>query len=322
MSEILKITIPDTLVGKRLDAALAQILSDYSRAQIQQWLKQGFLTDQDQQALKGKEKTYLGQTVLFNKPEQQDTHWQAEAMPLNIVYEDDDLIVINKPAGLIVHPGAGAPGGTLINGLLAHHPDLAGVPRCGLVHRLDKDTTGLMVVTKTEHAHQQLSHDLQARTVKRHYEAITKGVLISGGTIDVAMGRHPRHRTKMAINPQGRHAVTHYRVIHRYRQHTHIDIALETGRTHQIRVHFEHHNHPLVGDPVYGSHIRPAGKRSEILQSALQSFRRQALHAKSLQLTHPSSQALMTWEAPLPADLRALLDALTDDERTYGPYQP
>ena len=239
--------------------------------------------------------------------------WAAESIPLNIVHEDAALLVINKPAGLVVHPASGHAGGTLLNGLLQQHPSLREVPRAGIVHRLDKDTTGLLVVAKTLPAHHALVQQLQQRLMRREYEAIVHGVLTGGGTINAPIGRHPHQRQKQAVTAGGKQAITHYRVITRFRGHTHIAVQLETGRTHQIRVHAAHLKHPIVGDPSYGGRPRQAAGQSPQLSTALQHFRRQALHARRLSLTHPTTQEPITWQAPPPADFTALLSSLQQD---------
>lgn len=233
-----------------------------------------------------------------------------QALPLEIVFEDEHLLVVNKPSGLVVHPAAGNPDGTLLNRLLHHAPELATLPRAGIVHRLDKDTTGLLVVAKTLPAHKGLVEQLQARSIKREYRALVVGVLVTGGTVEGAVGRHPVERTRMAVVSGGKPAVTHYRVIERLPAHTFLKVELETGRTHQIRVHLAHIRHPLVGDPLYGGRPRlPKGGTEDQIR-ALQGFRRQALHAVRLRLTHPVSGQVLEWEAPIPEDFRGLLSAL------------
>ena len=234
-------------------------------------------------------------------------------MPLEILYEDSALIVLNKPPGLVVHPGAGNREGTLVNALLHHAPELANVPRAGVVHRLDKDTSGLLVVARTLAAHTHLVAQLQARTVKREYFAIVAGVMTAGGTIEAPVGRHPSERTRMAVVVGGREAVTHYRVLERFRGHTYVRVNLETGRTHQIRVHMAHLHYPLVGDPTYGGRLRLPADSSSTLREALRHFKRQALHAGVLGLIHPESGAALQWDAPLPADMQQLLEALRSD---------
>src|SRR5699024_10890838 len=228
-------------------------------------------------------------------------------------FEDEHILVLNKPAGLVMHPGAGNSHGTLQNGLLHHDATLAPLPRAGIVHRLDKDTSGILVVAKTFAAHKQLVAELRARTVKREYEAVACGVMTAGGRVDAAIGRHPVDRKRMAVRDSGRHAVTHYRVIQRYRAHTHISCRLETGRTHQIRVHLAHVRYPLLGDPVYGRRLALPRGSSDAFAAALRGFKRQALHARRLGLTHPASGEAMQWTAPLPDDFQALLQALATD---------
>jgi 23S rRNA pseudouridine1911/1915/1917 synthase len=234
-------------------------------------------------------------------------------MALDVVYEDADLLVINKPAGLVVHPGAGNASGTLLNGLLAHAPQLESLPRAGIVHRLDKDTSGLLLVAKSLPAHTALVRDLAERRVSRQYLAICSGVLTGGGTIDAAIDRHPVDRTRMAVRDDGRPAVTHYTVVERFRAHTCVKVALETGRTHQIRVHFAYRRHPLVGDPVYGGRLALPAGASESLRDALRTFRRQALHATRLELRHPVTGEELVFEAPPPADFQSLLRTLRED---------
>ncbi len=239
--------------------------------------------------------------------------WSAEPLPLDIIYEDDEMLVLNKSAGVVVHPAAGHQGGTLLNGLLEHCPALENLPRAGIVHRLDKDTTGLMVVAKTLPAHTSLVQQLQTRRVKREYEAIVKGVLTGGGTVDAPLDRHPVNRKKRAVVASGKEAITHYRVEQRYRCHTHTQVQLETGRTHQIRVHMAHIGHPLVGDQVYGGRLQIPAASSESMIIELQNFKRQALHARRLSLTSPGADKDMSWEAPLPSDMQKLLAVLATD---------
>ncbi len=254
-----------------------------------------------------------GETVeLWAEPAREET-WQPQAFALDILFEDDDLIVINKPAGLVVHPGAGNREGTLVNALLNHDPNLATLPRAGIVHRLDKDTSGVLVVARSPRAHTHLVRQLQARALTREYQAIVQGVMIAGGTVDAPIGRHPAQRTRMAVIEGGKEAVTHYRVIQRFRAHTHVQIKLDTGRTHQIRVHMAHLRYPVACDPVYGGRLLlPAGARPE-LAAALRGFKRQALHAARLGLVHPVSKDEMEWSAPLPEDMEELLNQLEAD---------
>ncbi len=299
--------------GLRLDQALAQLLPQFSRAQIQTWIKQGDVLTNSKK-LRARDKVQIGQYVDIDITFEQTNDWQADDIKLNIIYEDDDLIVIDKPAGLVVHPGAGIAIGTLVNGLLAKYPSLQELPRCGIVHRIDKDTTGLLVVAKSSLAHQSLSEQLQTRTMSRRYQAIVKGSLIAGSTIEAPIGRHPKNRTKMAVHPHGREAKTHYRVIERFQHYTHVSVKLDSGRTHQIRVHFDHMHYPLVGDPVYGTNIKPLAAKSDELRHTLQQFKRQALHACELSLEHPRTHETMTWKSPLPEDMQQLLAALHTEQ--------
>jgi 23S rRNA pseudouridine1911/1915/1917 synthase len=252
-------------------------------------------------------------TVVLTVTAEVAVRAEPEPMALDIVFEDEDLLVINKPAGLVVHPGAGNVSGTLMNGLLAHAPQLESVPRAGIVHRLDKDTSGLMLVAKSLVAHTALVRELAERSISRQYLAICNGVLTGGGKIDAAIDRHPADRTRMAVRETGRPAVTHYTVIERFRAHTYVKVVLETGRTHQIRVHFAHRRHPLVGDPVYGGRLALPAGASEALRDALRSFRRQALHAERLQLKHPVTGEDLSFEAPPPEDFETLLQTLRED---------
>ena len=294
----------------RFDAALARLYPEHSRSRLQEWLKAG-LIQLDGAAAEGKSRVLGGEHIGFAADMggilQTHDH-AAEDIALNIVFEDDALMVINKPAGLVVHPGNGNASGTLLNALLHHAPQLAGIPRAGIVHRLDKDTSGLLVVAKTLTAQTSLVRQLQARTVKRHYLALVLGVIDLGGTIDAPLGRHPVHRTKMAVvRSGGREAKTHYLVRERFTKATLLECQLETGRTHQIRVHLASRGNPLAGDPVYGKTCSG--------DALLDAFKRQALHAWRLALVHPVSQLEMSWESPLPADFAQLLEALREKTR-------
>lgn len=309
----LQATIPDTLNGSRLDQALAQLFPQYSRSQLQQWIKQNAVTINTKPCTKPREKVTEGQIIHIDATLEDKENWAGEDIPLTILYEDKHLIVLNKPAGIVVHPGAGNPDKTLVNALLHYAPELKKLPRGGIVHRLDKDTSGVMMVARTLEAHHALVQALQAREVSREYEAIVLGVMIAGGTVNEPMGRHPRARTKMAVVKSGKHAVTHYRVMEKFRAHTHVHINLETGRTHQIRVHLSHINYPLVGDPVYGKHRGFPSTLSEPLKQALKSFKRQALHAKRLTFQHPTTGETKTFEAPTPDDMQSLLTLLRED---------
>ena len=320
-SETIKVTqiVPSELGHKRFDQAAAQLFPDYSRSRIQQWIKDGQLTANGQQ-LKPKDKLVGGETLELNATLEASEQWVAEPVELDVVYEDDDIIVLNKPAGLVVHPGAGNGSGTVLNGLLYRYPELAAVPRAGIVHRIDKDTTGLMVVARTLQAQTALSAQLQDRSMGREYWAMCMGVMTGGGTVDEPIDRHTKHRTKMAVAPEGmgREAITHYRVEQRYRNHTLVRCKLETGRTHQIRVHLSHIGYPLVGDPLYAGRSRlPKGVSMEVMNS-LKGFKRQALHAGYLELIHPKTQELVSWEAELPEDFVELLNTMEHELKLYG----
>lgn len=304
----LQATVPPELAGTRLDVVLTTLWPQFSRTRFKSWLEQGQITLNHHPA-KAKDKIQGGELIEVNAQAPQEEKWTPQALPLNIVYEDTALLVINKPAGLVTHPAPGHYEGTLVNALIHHAPALQALPRAGLIHRLDKDTSGLLVVAKTLETHHTLVKALQAREIKRHYEAIVKGVLTGGGRIETAMGRDPKERTRMAVRPTGKIAITHYRVIERFAAHTHISLQLETGRTHQIRVHMAHLNHPIVGDPVYGPKTI-SQKYSEPLRIALKQFKRQALHAKCLGLIHPVTQEYCEWIAPLPEDMQHLLSLL------------
>ncbi|MFG1488435.1 23S rRNA pseudouridine(1911/1915/1917) synthase RluD [Oceanospirillum sp. HFRX-1_2] len=308
----LQATVPFELSGSRLDQIAAELFPDYSRSRLQSWIKSGELTVNGAQR-KPKEKLTGGEVLNVEATEENNEEWVAQDIALDIVYEDNDILVINKPAGLVVHPAAGHQNGTLLNALLHHAPDMAHLPRAGIVHRLDKDTTGLMVVAKNLMAQNALVEQLQDRSMGREYEAVSVGVMTGGGKVDAPIGRHEKDRKRMTVTNSGKPAVTHYRVLQRYRGHTHIRCKLETGRTHQIRVHMSHISYPLVGDPVYGGRMRlPAGS-SEGLKQALRHFNRQALHAKRLELWHPATGDLMEWEVDLPEDFLNLLEALETD---------
>lgn len=308
------LTIPAELAGQRLDQALAELLAEYSRSRIKEWIDEGRV-QVDGARLKPKDRVIGGEHVEVDAVLPADTDVAPEAIALDIAYQDEQVLVINKPAGLVVHPGAGNAAGTLQNALLHFDPSLAQVPRAGIVHRLDKDTSGLMVVARTVEAHTALVRALEAREVEREYEAICTGVMTGGGTVDAPIGRHPVDRVRMSIREDGREAVTHYRVIQRFRGHTHVRLKLETGRTHQIRVHMAHIHYPLVGDRVYGGRLLlPKGATPELIE-ALRAFKRQALHAARLAFEHPKSGKPIEWAAPLPADMQALIEVLATDAK-------
>lgn len=310
--QILHGEIPPSCAGMRLDQALAQLFDGYSRSRLSQWLKAGQVRVNGQQ-LRGRDKVWGGEQVEIHAELEEQTAWQAEAVALEIVYEDEQLLVINKPAGLVVHPATGNPAGTLVNALLHHDASLNTIPRAGVVHRIDKDTSGLLVVARTLTAQKSLVEQFQAHSLLREYQAVVTGVLTAGGTVDAPVGRHPVQRKRMAVIPNGKPAVTHYRVMERFRAHSWIRCRLETGRTHQIRVHMAHIHHPLVGDPVYGGRLRLPKGCTETLTETLRHFRRQALHAGRLGLVHPTSGETLEWNAALPADMETLLDSLRAD---------
>lgn len=305
------------LLGLRLDQALAQLFSDYSRSRIKVWIESDLVRVNGNIVNKAREKVFGGEQIEIQAEIEEEQRFEAQAIALNIVYEDDDILVINKPKDLVVHPGAGNPDGTVLNALLHHCPQIAEVPRAGIVHRLDKDTTGLMVVAKNIPAQTHLVNALQKRQITREYEAIASGIMTQGGKVDEPMARHPTKRTAMAVHPMGKPAVTHYRIMERFRNYTRLRLRLETGRTHQIRVHMAHIAHPLLGDQLYGGRPRPPKGASEAFLEVLRNFKRQALHATMLRLHHPISGELMEWHAPLPEDFVELIDALKADYLLY-----
>jgi len=308
----LELTIPDDQGGQRLDQALASLLPDYSRSRIKTWIESGEI-QVDGHLWRPRDKVVGGELVSVRASLPQETAVVPQTIPLELVHQDADLFVVNKPAGLVVHPGAGNPDSTLQNALLALDPSLAQLPRAGIVHRLDKDTSGLLLVARTLPAHTALVRMLEQRDIHREYQAVCRGVMTAGGTVDAPIDRHPVDRVRMAVREQGREAVTHYRVIRRYRAHTHVRVQLETGRTHQIRVHLAHAGFPLVGDKLYGGRLTLPRGASEELKEALRAFPRQALHAARLALQHPVSGEELEFSAPLPADLNELLAVLERD---------
>ncbi|WP_281560146.1 23S rRNA pseudouridine(1911/1915/1917) synthase RluD [Thalassomonas sp. RHCl1] len=317
MAEIIqhKEVVPESCLGKRLDQTLAEMFPDYSRSRLKEWILAGQVTVNGDVITRAREKMFGGEHIAINAEIEAEVRFDPQDIPLNIVYEDDDILVINKPAGLVVHPGAGNPDGTVLNALLHHCPELEIVPRAGIVHRLDKDTTGLMVVAKTIAAQTNLVEALQAREITREYEAIANGLMTAGGVVDEPIGRHATKRTHMAVTFSGRPSVTHYRVLEKYRLHTRLRLRLETGRTHQIRVHMAHITHPLVGDPVYGGRPRPPKNATDDLREVLRSFKRQALHAAMLSLYHPITGEQMTWHADIPEDFAYLTQVLREDTK-------
>jgi 23S rRNA pseudouridine1911/1915/1917 synthase len=305
------------LAGLRLDQALARVLPQYSRSRLTSWIEAGAV-QVDGQRLRPRDRVLGGEEVRIEARTGPVEELVPEPIPLTVVHKDRALLVVNKPAGLVVHPGAGVARHTMVNALLALEPSLALLPRAGLVHRLDKDTTGLVLVARTLEAHTALVAAMAAREIRRQYVAVCTGVMTGGGTVDEPIGRHRTQRTRMAVRSDGRAAVTHYRVLRRFRAHTLLRAELETGRTHQIRVHLSHIGYPLVGDPVYAGRRRiPAGCTPELL-AELEGFPRQALHAERLGLTHPRSGKELEWEAPLPPDMRRLIDALEADRQAQA----
>jgi len=305
----LNIIIPNRMLGNRLDVSLSEMLPDYSRSKITAWIKSGDALI-NQKNFKPKDKSSGNEIVCLTLNQKQTTDWIAEKISLNIVYEDEDIIVINKQFGLVTHPGAGNWSGTLANALLYYDSNLSKLDRAGIVHRLDKNTSGLMVIARNEKSQKYLTEQLQSHLVDREYSAIVYGHMIAGGTVDEPIGRDSKDRVKQAVSESGKEAVTHYRAIDRFKSHTHVKAILETGRTHQIRVHLSHVGHSLIGDPMYGGRVRFPKKASEELKEALLNFKRQALHSKKLTLSHPISGEVMSWKAPLPDDMLKLLEVL------------
>ena len=311
---VLEVVIPEQLAGLRIDKALALLIPQYSRTTIQGWLREGAVRVAERRP-QPRELVACGQHIVIDVPRPRELESQPQEIPIDVVFEDEHLFVINKPAGIVVHPGAGNPDGTLLNALLHRDPALAQLPRAGIVHRLDKDTSGLMVVARTERARQQLIEQLRLRDVTRIYLAFVYGIVISGGNINAPLGRDVHDRLRMAVTSKGKPAITTIRVVERFRAHTLVRAALETGRTHQIRVHLSHRGFPIVGDAVYGGRLRVPPRASPQLAQALSNLRRQALHASELQFAHPATAQAMHWRQPLPEDLAALRNALSVDLR-------
>ncbi|MDA0705518.1 MAG: 23S rRNA pseudouridine(1911/1915/1917) synthase RluD [Proteobacteria bacterium] len=304
--------IPSQFAGQRLDQALARMFPEYSRSRLKTWLLSGAITV-DGKSPRPRDPVDGGERVEVNIVAEKNVAAAPEAIALDVVYEDEALMVINKPAGLVVHPGAGNPRGTLMNGLLNHASELRQLPRAGIIHRLDKNTSGLLLIGKTLETHTALVRLLAEREIGRFYVAVCNGVLTGGGMVDEPIGRHPVDRKRMSIRQDGRPAVTRYTVLERFRAHTYISVSLETGRTHQIRVHLAHRRHALLGDPTYGGRLALPARASDALIDALRSFKRQALHATRLELIHPVSGETLRLEAPPPADFEALLAILRKD---------
>lgn len=311
-ASLLTATVPESSAGRRFDAVLAELFPDYSRSRLAAWIKSGDAR-LDGREVRPRDPVHGGETVTLMAVLDVQTHSEPEDIALDVLYEDAHVIVINKPPGLVVHPGAGNPAGTLVNALLHRDPSLNALPRAGIVHRLDKDTSGVMVVARTLPAHTALIEQLSSREVHRQYLAVVVGALVSGGTANAPIDRHPRDRIRMAVREDGREAVTHFRLRERFRAHTLLECRLETGRTHQIRVHMAHLKHPIVGDPLYGGPLKlPKGATPELIE-ALRGFKRQALHAETLEFAHPVSGEPVRCTAPVPEDMRALIKVLHDD---------
>ncbi len=310
----LNIIIPERMKGNRLDISLAEMMPNCSRSKIASWIKTGDASINGQK-FKPKDKANGGEVIFLTLKQNQINQWVAENIPLDVVYEDEDIIVINKAFGLVTHPGAGNWNGTLANALLHYNSDLSKLDRVGIVHRLDKNTSGLMMVAKNPKSQKYLVEQLQTHSVEREYSAIVYGHMISGGTVNEPVGRDSKDRIKQAVSKNGKEAVTHYRVINRFKNHTYVKAVLETGRTHQIRVHLSHIGHPLVGDPLYGGRVRFPKKASQELKDSLRGYSRQALHSKKLTLKHPESGESMTWKIDLPEDMKELLSVLNSFDR-------
>lgn len=315
---VLTNTVKDSQLGQRLDQAIAELFADFSRSRLKEWLLAGKVQVNGEVVTKPRTRVMGGEEITLQAELEDEERWEAQDIPLDIVYEDEDIIVINKPRDFVVHPGAGTPDGTVLNALLHHYPDIAEVPRAGIVHRLDKDTTGLMVVAKTVPAQTRLVRALQKRNITREYEAIAIGRMTAGGKVDKPIGRHSTKRTLMAVAPMGKPAVTHYRVAEHFREHTRIRLRLETGRTHQIRVHMSYLQHPLLGDTAYGGRARIPTGASEELTEMIRGFDRQALHAVMLRFDHPVTGEELEFHAPVPDDMVEMTEALRKDTEDFG----
>ncbi|WP_207911855.1 23S rRNA pseudouridine(1911/1915/1917) synthase RluD [Stenotrophomonas sp. ATCM1_4] len=309
--------VPDTAAGRRFDAVVAELFPEFSRSRLTEWIKTGAVL-MDGEPARPRDPVRGGESVSLNAVLDTEVNAQPEDIPLSVLYEDEHVYVIDKPAGLVVHPGAGNPTGTLVNALLFRDPEIAKVPRAGVVHRLDKDTSGIMMVARTVQAQTALVEQLSAREVHRQYLAVVVGALVAGGTVDAAIDRHPRDRLRMGVREDGKDAVTHYRLRERFRAHTALECRLETGRTHQIRVHMAHIKHAIVGDPLYGGSLKLPKGASDELVAQLRGFKRQALHAETLEFQHPITGETISNTAPVPADLLALTKALREDSKAFA----
>ena len=312
--DCLEARVPIQCHGMRLDQVAAELFPDYSRNRLATWIKEGRLTV-DGRTVKPRDKATASAQVTLMVTDEPVIDWQPQSLPLDIIFEDEHILVVNKPAGVVVHPAAGHADGTLVNALLAHAPELDALPRGGIVHRLDKETSGIMFVARSSLAHKSLVAQLSERNVSRTYCAVCTGALTGGGKIDAPIDRHPTAKTKMAVVADGKPAVTHYRIAHRFKHCTQLQVNLETGRTHQIRVHMAHRKWPLIGDPVYGGRQRVSAGASDLLMSTLRGFPRQALHAQALEFEHPASGDWMEFEIDLPDDLVNLLEVLESEDR-------
>ncbi|MDB2313787.1 23S rRNA pseudouridine(1911/1915/1917) synthase RluD, partial [Luminiphilus sp.] len=314
---LLEARIPIQSHGMRLDQVVAELFPDYSRNRLATWIKEGRLTV-DGKTMKPRDKALASAHVVLEVADEPVIDWQPQTLPLDVIFEDEHILVVNKPAGMVVHPAAGHTDGTLVNALLGYAPELDTLPRGGIVHRLDKETSGIMFVARSALAHKSLVAQLSERTVSRTYCAVCTGALTGGGKIDAPIDRHPTARTKMAVVADGKPAVTHYRIAHRFKHYTQLQVNLETGRTHQIRVHMAHRKWPLIGDPVYAGRQRIPAGASEALITALRNFPRQALHAQALEFEHPATGDWMEFETELPDDLVELLEVLDSEDRFGG----
>ena len=312
--DLLEARIPIQSHGMRLDQVVAELFPDYSRNRLATWIKEGRLTV-DGKTMKPRDKALASAHVVLEVADEPVIDWQPQTIPLDVIFEDEHILVVNKPAGMVVHPAAGHADGTLVNALLGYAPELETLPRGGIVHRLDKETSGIMFVARSALAHKSLVAQLSERTVSRTYCAVCTGALTGGGKIDAPIDRHPTARTKMAVVADGKPAVTHYRIAHRFKHYTQLQVNLETGRTHQIRVHMAHRKWPLIGDPVYAGRQRIPAGASEALITALRNFPRQALHAQALEFEHPATGDWMEFETELPDDLVELLEVLDSEDR-------
>ena len=309
--------VPDTSAGRRFDAVLAELFPEYSRSRLSEWIKSGDVR-LNGEPVRGRDPVRGGEVATLTAVLETQTRSEPEDIPLDVLYEDEHLLVINKPVGLVVHPGAGNSSGTLVNALLYRDPSVATLPRAGIVHRLDKDTSGVMVVARTLQAQTALVEQLSARDVHRQYLAVVSGALVAGGTADAPIDRHPRDRLRMGVREDGKEAITHYRLRERFRAHTALECRLETGRTHQIRVHMAHLRHPIIGDALYGGSLKLPKGASEELVATLRGFKRQALHAETLEFVHPMTGEAVRTSADAPADMQHLIKVLREDSAAFA----